>query len=100
MEELIISCQTGERTRRKFTAAEVSQRQTEIAKAEQDEAKRELDEARQEMLDAHAELATANDLLQAGQLTMEDIAKTNKRATEARKRWEDLQAIEPIPLEE
>ena len=36
MEELIINCETGERTRRKFTAAEVSQRQAEIAKAEKD----------------------------------------------------------------
>lgn len=98
MEELIINCQTGEETRRKFTAAEVAQREAEMAEAELEDEKQERQEAKGAFIAAKDKMQTALDLKAEGDLEDEDLVDVQERLDEARQRWLDLQPIEPEPI--
>lgn len=99
MEELIINCQTGEETRRKFTAAEVEQREAEIAKAELEGEEQERQEAKAAFIAAKYEAATALGLIASGELKIEDTGDIQQRLVQARKRWKSLQPVESEPKE-
>lgn len=99
MEELIIDCQTGEETRRKFTVAEVGQREAEIAEAALEGEKQERQEAKGAFIAASDEMQAALDLKTEGDLKDEDLVDIQEQLDEARQRWLDLQAVEPEPME-
>ena len=92
MEELIINCETGERTRRKFTPAEVTQREAEIAEAELDNKKQERQEAKAQLIDATGRLEQAKALLDDG-IDTADVAAIQKEVDDLKKQ---LKPIEPL----
>lgn len=82
MEALIINCETGERTRRKFTQAEVEQRLAEIAKAEEDEANRRRTERKDELVAAQSKAKEIEELVKEGIFEQVDLNAIESRIEE------------------
>ena len=98
MEELIINCQTGEETRRKFTVAEIDQRQAESAKAGLDEEKQEREQAKAHLIDASNRLEQAAALAVEKVLDAADVAAIQQEVDVLKVQLVPIKP-EPIPLE-
>lgn len=94
MEELIIDCQTGKETRRKFTTVEVTHRVAEIAEAELEGEKQEREQAKAQLIDASSRLEQAKELVGDG-LDAADVAIIQNEVDELKAQ---LKPIEPVEL--
>ncbi len=81
MEEKIINCQTGERTRRKFTVAEVKQREAEIEVAKRQDIEQQIESVRGELARVAGDLVQVK-VLQGSGFVAADIGELERRKTE------------------
>ena len=96
MEELIINCETGEQTTRKFTVTEIELREAEIAKAGLEEEKRAVEQAKSRLIDASNRLEQAAALVVEKVLDAADVAAIQQEVDSLKVK---LVPIEPIPIE-
>ena len=90
MEELIVDCRTGEKTRREFSPGEEAARLAEIAEAGERERAERLVQVKAQLLGAAADLAQAEVLEAEGTFTADDAADCRKRVEELKAELEAL----------
>ena len=98
MEELIVNCETGEQTRRKFTLAEIELRQAESTKAVVDEEKQERQQAKSQLIDASNRLEQAAALVIEGVLESADAEAIQQEVDNLKIQLVPIKP-EPIPIE-
>ena len=96
MEELIINCETGKETRRKFTVAEIELREAEIAKTVLDEEKQGREQAKSQLIDASNRLEQAVALAVEKVLDAADVAAIQQEVDSLKVK---LVPIKPMPIE-
>lgn len=79
MEELIINCRTGVKTRRKFTKEEETARLAEIALAREREKREARGRAKAQLLGALSDLKHAEEMEVENVLTAEDVRERRER---------------------
>lgn len=90
MEELIINCETGERTRRKFTAVEVEHRLAEIAEAVQDEAEQTRTALKDELIGMQSRAKEVKQLVKEGIFEQGDLDAAEARIAELKAQVKEL----------
>lgn len=90
MEEVIINCQTGEATRRKFTPVEIDIRLMEIAKAEKDEAEQRRIELKDELVAKQSKAKEIKELVREGTFEQVDLDAAEARVEELKAQLREL----------